>query len=104
MRQQIKTAEKKDNLAERVVRTIFFCFTIFMSTLTLGRVASLSRHHSWRKDIRIKNVFPPACGEWAEDKGCTRIVMESDGCVAATPFAAISTLYDASFLSVNEAI
>ena len=48
--------------------------------------------------------FPSACGDWALERGCTRIVMEKDGCVDASNLSTLSTLYDTTFERVNNAI
>ena len=48
--------------------------------------------------------FPVACGDWAVERGCTRVVMQEDGCVEQTSFAQVSTLYDATCERVNNAL
>jgi hypothetical protein len=68
-----------------------------MITLVLGRISSLARHHAWRNDVLDKNIFPAACGSWAEERGCARVVMDADGCKDASETSKSQTLYKATF-------
>ena len=45
-------------------------------------MAVLHKHKDWREAVIASgNPFPDACGDWAAADGCTRLVLETDGCV-----------------------
>ena len=56
---------------------------MFIGTLAFVRLLALFRRIKWRNDLS-DDEFPSKCGSWAEDNGCTRLTLASDGCVRAS--------------------
>jgi len=76
--QQIREEKKKGHKWSRVLWIIYICFMVFVGTIAFARLISLLRRIKWRNDLG--DEFPSSCGSWAQQKGCTRVVLQSDGC------------------------
>ena len=48
--------------------------------MSIYRLINLTAHYDWVQEH--SNKFPSACGDWAEERGCTRILLEKDQCVS----------------------
>ncbi len=75
MIQEYKGTNTKYN---KVAWIIYICFILFISAMAFVRLVCLFRRIEWRNDL--DNTFPPACGDWASEHGCTRVTLEADGC------------------------
>ena len=63
---------------------------VFVGTMVFSRLISLLRRIRWRNDLG--NEFPEACGDWAENRGCTRVTLNEDGCTRAEDIAMENSL------------
>ena len=60
---------------------VFYCgFLLLVLSMSIFRLVCLTAHLDWIQEHNDK--FPSACGDWAEDYGCTRILLEKDQCVS----------------------
>ena len=61
---------------------IFYIISILLlAFFAYLRICTLSKHKDWRDNvIDSSDPFPTACGDWAAKDGCTRLVLEADGC------------------------
>ena len=56
-------------------RVLWVCYTVgigFLVLMIYERSSSLTKHEDWR--VELDGEFPSACGKWAEEFGCTRVV------------------------------
>ena len=61
---------------------ILYCFGVgWILFMALLRLASLTIHGDFRKNIDTSDTFPSACGSWAAANGCTRLTLQASGCV-----------------------
>ena len=90
---------QKKQKNQKVVWILYITVVIFLAFLASLRLAVLLLHKSWRDNITSSNTnpFPDACGDWAAKDGCTRLVLETDGCVKTGD---LPELYDI-MLNVN---
>ena len=77
--QQIAEEKKKNNGYNKILWGTYVFFIVFIGVLGFVRLISLFRRVKWRGDLDDK--FPAACGDWAVEKGCTRVTLEKSGCV-----------------------
>lgn len=70
---------KKNSRWTCIIWVIYICLIVFLGFMGFLRLIGLLRRVLWREDL--EGEFPSMCGDWAKDHGCTRVTLESEGCV-----------------------
>jgi hypothetical protein len=87
---QLQEEEKKSSGRWQQVLWVFYVvLVVYLCGASFARIVCLFRRSSWRSSL--DGQFPEACGDWAT-KGCTRVVLEADGCVRANDIVYANTI------------